>query len=101
MSVETNSCVLNSPDRKTYAPHLDVGEVPAYVHTKSTRNITIERGWRPLFYTWGVNILHFYDSGRYGPSSVYREGDIVHEYVVYDVFLFRGPNDKLIHPSGK
>ncbi|KAK7052603.1 hypothetical protein R3P38DRAFT_2861331 [Favolaschia claudopus] len=37
--------------------------IPAWMFLESTHNITVESGWRPLFYTWGINVLEFYSAG--------------------------------------
>ncbi|KAJ7792503.1 hypothetical protein B0H14DRAFT_2930834 [Mycena olivaceomarginata] len=43
--------------RQHFAPDLLDTVIPAWMFLPSTRNITVESGWRPLFYTWGVNVL--------------------------------------------
>lgn len=48
---------------------------------ESFRNITVERGWRPLFEQWGVNVLTFHDAGLFG--GVYEVGNDLHRYVLY------------------
>ncbi|KAK7016113.1 hypothetical protein R3P38DRAFT_3321542 [Favolaschia claudopus] len=51
--------------------------IPAWEFLLSTRNITIESGWRPLFYTWGVNVLEFYPSGL--NDGFFEPGNVIHE----------------------
>ncbi|KAK7057068.1 hypothetical protein R3P38DRAFT_2498032 [Favolaschia claudopus] len=51
--------------------------IPAWEFLSSTRNITIESGWRPLFYTWGVNVLEFYQSGL--NDGFFEPGNVIHE----------------------
>ncbi|KAI0071960.1 hypothetical protein K474DRAFT_1651749 [Panus rudis PR-1116 ss-1] len=59
-------CKINDDSRSArFAPELDERIVPSYRYTSSIRNITIERNWRPFFYEWAVNILHFYNEGRF------------------------------------
>ncbi|KAJ7826448.1 hypothetical protein B0H14DRAFT_2817192 [Mycena olivaceomarginata] len=43
--------------RQHFAPDLLDTVIPAWMFLPSMRNITVESGWRPLFYTWGVNVL--------------------------------------------
>ncbi|KAJ7110708.1 hypothetical protein C8R43DRAFT_899479 [Mycena crocata] len=63
--------------RETFAPDLLHSFIPSWQFLPSPRNITIESGWRPLFYTWGVNILHFYNQGRY--DGFFEAGNVLHE----------------------
>ncbi|KZS89724.1 hypothetical protein SISNIDRAFT_416609, partial [Sistotremastrum niveocremeum HHB9708] len=49
--------------RAYFAPDLVDQLVPAWRMLPSPRNITIERAWRPLFYKWGVTILHHWEKG--------------------------------------
>jgi len=58
-----------------FAPDL-IQLVPAWNFSDSPRNITVECGWRPLFYTWGMNILDFYYSGV--NNGFYEAGNDLH-----------------------
>ncbi|KZS95046.1 hypothetical protein SISNIDRAFT_452364 [Sistotremastrum niveocremeum HHB9708] len=49
--------------RTYFAPDLMDQLIPAWRMLPSPRNITIERAWRPLFYKWGVTILHYWEKG--------------------------------------
>lgn len=64
-----------------FAPDLDPEVVAPWRFVDSPRNITIERGWRPLFYKWGVNILHFYNAGRFGGD--YHADNVLHQYACF------------------
>ncbi|KAK7027209.1 hypothetical protein R3P38DRAFT_2527115 [Favolaschia claudopus] len=46
--------------REEYWDDDDAAAVPAWKFLESIHNITVESGWRPLFYKWGVNVLDFY-----------------------------------------
>ncbi|KAJ7707162.1 hypothetical protein B0H14DRAFT_3025469 [Mycena olivaceomarginata] len=59
------------------APDLLDTVIPAWMFLPSTRNITVESGWRPLFYTWGVNVLEFFESGL--NDGFFEPGNIIHE----------------------
>ncbi|KAG9026898.1 hypothetical protein FS837_004469, partial [Tulasnella sp. UAMH 9824] len=50
--------------RATFDPELDQERVPAYVYLPSTRNIIIERSWRPFVEKLGRNIQHRWANGR-------------------------------------
>ncbi|KAF5379743.1 hypothetical protein D9615_005816 [Tricholomella constricta] len=63
--------------RDHFAPDLLKALVPAWRFLESPKNITIERGWRPLFHTWGVNILQFYYAGIHG--AYYEAQNEVHK----------------------
>ncbi|KAL0575853.1 hypothetical protein V5O48_006125, partial [Marasmius crinis-equi] len=72
-----DACAFHGALRETFAPDLLEELVPAWNFIPSYRNITIERSWRPVFETWGVNILEFYESGLYGGD--YQAGNEVHD----------------------
>ncbi|KAJ7796019.1 hypothetical protein B0H14DRAFT_2916904 [Mycena olivaceomarginata] len=55
----------------------EVRDAHAFQTTLRTRNITVESGWRPLFYTWGVNVLEFFESGL--NDGFFEPGNIIHE----------------------
>lgn len=64
-------------DRELFAPDLDVNLIPPWIFLSSPRNITIERGWRPLFEKWGMNILFFFNQGALG--GFYKPNDYLHK----------------------
>jgi hypothetical protein len=64
--------------RAQYAPDLDEELIPPWMFLPSTQNITVESGWRTLFYTWGVNILEFFEPGRL--NGFFQPGNYIHEY---------------------
>lgn len=74
MDVNATPCL-----REHFAPDLVEALVPTWNFLQSFRNITIERSWRPVFETWGVNILTFYNSGLYGGD--FEQGNEIHRYV--------------------
>lgn len=63
--------------REMCAPELLNEFIPSWKFLPSPRNITIESGWRPLFYTWGVNILEFYEAGLF--DGFFEAGNPLHE----------------------
>ncbi|KAF7373543.1 hypothetical protein MSAN_00564700 [Mycena sanguinolenta] len=63
--------------RQQFAPDLDPSLIPPWMFLDSTRNITVESGWRPLFYTWGVNVLEFFQSGL--DDGFFEPGNYIHE----------------------
>ncbi|KZP22478.1 hypothetical protein FIBSPDRAFT_1017748 [Athelia psychrophila] len=63
--------------RELFAPDLDVNLIPPWIFLSSPRNITIERGWRPLFEKWGMNILFFFNQGALG--GFYKPNDYLHK----------------------
>ncbi|KAJ7777976.1 hypothetical protein DFH07DRAFT_766191 [Mycena maculata] len=64
-------------DVEMFAPDLLDAVVPSWMFLPSPQNITVESGWRSLFYTWGVNVLEFYNSGLHG--GFFEQGNIIHE----------------------
>ncbi|KAK1216328.1 hypothetical protein PQX77_021051 [Marasmius sp. AFHP31] len=60
-----------------FAPNLLSQAIPSWQETYSYRNITIERSWRPVFKTWGQNVLTYHNSGLFG--GVYQTGNAIHE----------------------
>ncbi|KAF8896996.1 hypothetical protein CPB85DRAFT_1154855, partial [Mucidula mucida] len=40
-------------------------------------NITVERGWRPVFEKWGINILIMHNAGLFG--GAYEPANKLHE----------------------
>ncbi|KAJ7700669.1 hypothetical protein B0H17DRAFT_856842, partial [Mycena rosella] len=50
---------------------------PSWMFLPSPRNITVESGWRTLFYTWGINILEFFEPGVI--DGFFEPGNIIHE----------------------
>ncbi|KAJ7172053.1 hypothetical protein C8R46DRAFT_1073669 [Mycena filopes] len=64
--------------REVFAPGLLHRLVPSWRFLPSPRNITIESGWRPLFYTWGVNILEFFNAGLF--DGFFEAGNDLHEH---------------------
>lgn len=54
-----------------YAPEVDPEELPPFVHVGSTRNITVERQWQPLFKDVLANVLVFWQNhdGAYHPED--------------------------------
>lgn len=65
--------------RQAFAPDLDQDLVPAYVYLPSTRNIVIERSWRPFLEKLGRNIQHHWAHGRMAAGFI--DGNHVHRYV--------------------
>jgi len=62
--------------REHSEPDLLQALIPGWQFLPSPRNITIERSWRPLFHVWGVNILEFYNTGRF--SVFFEAGNDIH-----------------------
>ncbi|KAK7001070.1 hypothetical protein R3P38DRAFT_2559293 [Favolaschia claudopus] len=54
----------------------DAAAVPVWMFLESTHNITVESGWRTLFYTWGVNVLDFFYAGI---DVFFEAGNIIHQ----------------------
>ena len=50
--------------------------VPSWAFLSSPKNITVESGWRPLFYTWGVTVLQYYNAGRY--DGTFEPENVLH-----------------------
>lgn len=72
--------ILHNNDRvcrEMFAPDLLHAFVPSWQVLPSPRNITVESGWRPLFYTWGNNILEFYYAGIF--NGFFEAGNVLHE----------------------
>ncbi|KAF8152977.1 hypothetical protein B0H34DRAFT_754101 [Crassisporium funariophilum] len=63
--------------REHFEPGLLEALIPSWKFLPSTKNITIERGWRPLFHKWGVNILDFFYAGVNG--GVFEAGNDLHK----------------------
>ncbi|KAJ7443041.1 hypothetical protein B0H11DRAFT_2251105 [Mycena galericulata] len=63
--------------REMFVPDLLHALIPSWQCLPSPRNITIESGWRPLFYTWGANILEFYNAGLF--DGFFEAGNPLHE----------------------
>ncbi|KAJ6609275.1 hypothetical protein B0H10DRAFT_2438663 [Mycena sp. CBHHK59/15] len=63
--------------REMFAPDLLHSLIPSWQFLPSPRNITVESGWKILFYTWGVNILEFYNSGLF--NGFFEAGNPIHE----------------------
>ncbi|KAJ6449360.1 hypothetical protein C8R45DRAFT_1130932 [Mycena sanguinolenta] len=59
------------------APDLDSALIPPWMFLESVRNITVESGWLPVFYTWGVNVLEFFQSGL--DDGFFEPGNYIHE----------------------
>ncbi|KAJ3897859.1 hypothetical protein F5879DRAFT_1026797 [Lentinula edodes] len=68
---------IHSTLRQVFTPDLIEELIPTWNFLPSYRNITIERSWRPVFEKWGVNVLSFYNAGRYGGD--FRQGDDLHQ----------------------
>jgi hypothetical protein len=66
-------------NRSTYAPSLDLEELPAFIHVTSVHNITVERQWQPLFKDVLANILVSWNQH----DGQYHSEDPLHQYVVY------------------
>ena len=64
--------------RALFAPDLLDKLIPSWQFLSSPRNITVESGWRPLFYTWGVNILEFFNAGLF--DGFFEAGNHLHEF---------------------
>ena len=65
---------------EVFAPDFVPEIIPPWMFLPSPRNITVERGWCPLMETWGVNILHYCNQGRYG--GYYHLNDEWHQLVI-------------------
>ncbi|KAJ6614416.1 hypothetical protein B0H10DRAFT_1803543, partial [Mycena sp. CBHHK59/15] len=63
--------------REMFAPDLLHALVPSWAFLPSVRNITVESGWRVLFYSWGVNVLEFFNTGLF--DGFFEAGNILHE----------------------
>ncbi|KAJ7042660.1 hypothetical protein C8F04DRAFT_1076673 [Mycena alexandri] len=63
--------------RETFAPDLLNQLIPSWRFLPSPHNITVESGWRPLFYTWGVNVLEFFNAGLF--DGFFEAGNPLHE----------------------
>ncbi|CAG8574305.1 12544_t:CDS:2 [Acaulospora colombiana] len=77
MSITRSRCPNPSDGRQSssFAPNMDLQEVPAFVHMKSTHNITIERQWRALYSTHLENLIFFW----HGHGGVYHAADEMHQ----------------------
>lgn len=60
-----------------FAPQLDPNSIVPWRFVPSYRNITAERGWRPLFYVWAANILFFYNEGCH--AGFFHPNNTVHQ----------------------
>jgi len=62
---------------QTYQLFLDLDTLPAHVFVKSTKNITRERGWRPIWEKELANIHADWSGGKL--EAGFHPGDDIHE----------------------
>ncbi|TFK22793.1 hypothetical protein FA15DRAFT_681483 [Coprinopsis marcescibilis] len=60
--------------RAKFQPHILEDQVPSHMAVTSTKNITCECGWWPLWDAELKNILHFYNSGQ-GDAGFHKNDD--------------------------
>jgi len=77
LTCASTTAIVHVSCREHFAPDLLTRLIPTWSFVPSPRNITVERGWRPLFEKWGVNILSFYYGGLH--SDFYEPDNELHK----------------------
>ncbi|KAH6903748.1 hypothetical protein BKA70DRAFT_1110640 [Coprinopsis sp. MPI-PUGE-AT-0042] len=107
ITLATNLCAK-------YSPYLDENVLPTVTACKSTKNITRERSWRPLYEKDLSNISHVYKTGQiaagFHPNDAFHEGiarwnwaQIVQRQLddlIVENSLHRVRKQKILLPSG-